>query len=498
MEAKQEKVRKSSYSHILKYTSLFGGIQFLGILLGIIRNKLVAIILGPSGLGLISLFNSTINFVASATNLGISVSAVKNISEAFDHSDERRVLKEMALVRSWCFFTAILGTLVCVVFSELLNDITFSWGDHTLHFICLSPVVGLMSITAGEIAILKATRNLRKLALISIYNMVTALIISVPIYYYWGEQGIVPSLVILALLQMVTTIIFSYRLYPLRVISSLRQLSYGFTMVKLGLAFLIAGILVTGAEFIIRSYLNHYASLEMVGLYSAGYLIVMTYGGMIFSSMETDYYPRLSAASSKDNFIEIVNDQSEVSLLLISPLLVAFIFFAPIILPLLYSGKFTPVLGMVQVATLALYIRAAKLPVAYISLAKGNSLLFMIIDGQYAFFIVIASIIGFNLGGLTGIGYAITIVGLIDFAIILLLMWKYYGYKMSKDVRNYLLIQYPIGIISLVIVTLIQGWTYWVLGIVLILLSFLVSLRILYRKTRLWEAIKSKFKSRTS
>ncbi len=498
MQTKEEQNKKSTYSHILKYTSLFGSIQFLGILLGILKNKFVAVILGPSGLGLISLFNSTINFVSNATNLGISTSAVKNISEAFDHDDERRITKEMAIVRSWSFLTAIFGTLVCIIFSKILNDITFSWGSHTLHFICLSPIVGLMAITLGEVAILKATRNLKRLAIVSIYNMVFAIIVSVPIYYFFGESGIVPSLVILALLQMLVTIFYSYRLYPLKIVSSIRQLSYGFTMVKLGIAFVVAGILVSGAEFLIRSYLSHYASLETVGLYSAGYLIVMTYGGMIFSSMEADYYPRLSAASKKDNFTEIVNNQSEVSLLLISPLLVAFMFLAPLLLPLLYSGKFSPAIGMVQVATLALYIRAAKLPVSYISLAKGNSILFMIIDGQYAFFIVIACILGFNLGGLIGIGYAITIVGLIDYAIILLLMWKIYGYKMSRDVRKYLLLQYPIGIVSLCVILLSSGWIYWTIGLVLIILSTWISLRVLYRKTQLLDALRSKFKSKGS
>ena len=48
---------------ILKYTGIFGGLQGLTILIGIIRNKLVALILGPQGVGLISLFNSTINFM---------------------------------------------------------------------------------------------------------------------------------------------------------------------------------------------------------------------------------------------------------------------------------------------------------------------------------------------------------------------------------------------------------------------------------------------------
>ena len=36
-----------SYSHVLKYAGIFGGVQGLNILLGLVRNKIVALLLGP-------------------------------------------------------------------------------------------------------------------------------------------------------------------------------------------------------------------------------------------------------------------------------------------------------------------------------------------------------------------------------------------------------------------------------------------------------------------
>ena len=60
--------RSNNYTHILKYASLFGGVEGLIVLISIIRNKLVALILGPEGMGLMSLFNSTIKLVSDSTN----------------------------------------------------------------------------------------------------------------------------------------------------------------------------------------------------------------------------------------------------------------------------------------------------------------------------------------------------------------------------------------------------------------------------------------------
>ena len=41
-----EKTEKNdSYSHILKYTGIFGGVQGLSILIGLVRNKFAALLL---------------------------------------------------------------------------------------------------------------------------------------------------------------------------------------------------------------------------------------------------------------------------------------------------------------------------------------------------------------------------------------------------------------------------------------------------------------------
>ena len=69
--------RNNSYTHILKYTSLFGGVEGFIVLISIIRNKLIALILGPDGMGLMSLFNSTIKLVSDSTNFGLGMSAVR-------------------------------------------------------------------------------------------------------------------------------------------------------------------------------------------------------------------------------------------------------------------------------------------------------------------------------------------------------------------------------------------------------------------------------------
>ena len=82
--------KQNSYTHILKYTGLFGGVQGINILVGLVRNKLVALILGTMGMGLLALYSSTIKLVGDSTNLGLAISAVRDISAAYESGDRQK------------------------------------------------------------------------------------------------------------------------------------------------------------------------------------------------------------------------------------------------------------------------------------------------------------------------------------------------------------------------------------------------------------------------
>lgn len=477
--------RNNAYANILKYTSLFGGVQALSILVALVRNKLVAVLLGPMGVGLITLFNSTIRFIGDSTNLGISTSAVKHISEAYARGDEQVISKTVRIVRAWSAITALLGMATCALLSPLLSKYTFGWGKHTFHFLLLSPIVAMTAIMGGELAILKGTRRLGGLARISIINVVMALVLSTPLFFIWRSKAIVPSMIIVAFAQLVVTMAYSYRFHPLRLSFSRAILREGGTMVKLGVGFFLAGMFGSCADFIIRSFVNNTSSPDTLGLFNAGYMITMTYGGMVFSAMETDYFPRLSAISRTGTTLNnTVNKQIEVSLLIISPMLVGLIIGLPIILPLLYSHSFSPVTSMAQVMALAMFLRAVKLPVAYLPLSRGDSKAYLLMEGIYAVVYVVLSIVCFHAFGLIGMGIAIVLVALFDFVMLNVYMGHRYGYRLSGSTIRLMLQQFPIGVAAYVLTLRGHGTAYWVLGILLTVLSAAISYIALNKRTR--------------
>lgn len=485
---------KEDYGHVLKYTGVFGGVQGLNILVSLVRNKFVALLLGPSGMGLVSLFNTTVNFISQSTSLGISFSAVRHISECYDAGDEAQILHFVKVIRGWCLLTALLGMLLCVAVGPFLSSTTFAWGNHTLHFVLLAPAVGMMAVTGGETAILKGMRCLGALAMVQVFSVLAALVISIPVYYFFGESGIVPVIVLMALVMLLLTVRHSYRLFPLQLRGAKGILGDGMEMVRLGVAFTVAGIVGSGSEMFIRSWLNVTGDLDVLGLYNAGYMITVTYASMVFSAMDSDYFPRLSAVNGDISATnETVNKQMEVSLLISSPLLVGLIIFLPVLIPLLFSSAFLPVIAMTQVAVLAMFFKAVTLPAAYITLARGYSLMYLALESAYFVVFVLLIMVGYERWGLFGTGVAIALANVFDFVMIHLVARFSYGYKVSSAVVRYSAIHILIGLLAFFTTMTVDGYVYWVFGIGLTLVSTFFSLLILHQKTRLWEALMRRF-----
>lgn len=485
---------KDNYGQVLKYTSLFGGVQGLNILVGLVRNKLVALLLGPYGMGMVSLLNSALTFISQTTNLGVSFSAIRNVSEMADCGDEERIAHHVKIVRAWSLVAAIFGMIVCVALGPLLSDVAFSWGDHTLHFLLLSPAVGMIAITGGETAILKGLRQLHPLAATQMWTVVASLVVSVPIYYFFGVAGVVPVLVLMSLCTMLFTLRYSLRLCPLRLGHLRGVLGEGKGMIRLGIAFVLASAATSGSELIVRAFLNYNADPTTVGLYNAAYILTVTYVGMVFSAMETDYFPRLSAVNHDTEAVNLAaNKQIEVTILIVSPMLVALIVSLPLLVPLLYSGKFMAVVPVAKLAMLAMYFKAVALPVAYIVLAKGRSVTFFVLETVSAAAFVAFIVCGFNLWGLVGTGVALLINEVFYLILELSFSSISYHYRPSRSVFGYFAMQLPIGVAAFCVTICTSGVAYLLLSALLLGASAAFSVYVLYKKTHLWNKLKSKY-----
>lgn len=483
------------YNSILKYTSLFGIVQGLVILFGLVRNKFMALFLGAGGMGLNALLVSMQNFASQCTGLGISFGAVPRLSEFYEQGDKERLVYHIKVVRTWSVIAALLGFVFCIVISPLMNKWSFNWGDHTLHFAFLGIAVAMAAITGGEMTVLKVERQLGAIARIQVTTAILGVLLTVPLYYMFGQRGVAPAIVLIAFSTMLTTMAYSYRSQRLQLSFSRSCLKEGVDMLKLGIAFVLAAAVGSGAEMLIRSHLNLEGGLGDVGLYNAGYMIAITYAGMVFSAMETDYFPRLSGVASDIRATnETVNKQMEVSLLILSPMLMALMALLPVLIPMLFSREFIPVIAMAQVAVLAMYFKVMTLPVAYITLARRRSKAYFFLESSYFVVLVFAVAIGFRQAGILGAGVGIVVAHVFDYLMINAFAYFRYTYRCTWTLAGYAVVQFAIACVGYWVTCNTDGVTYWMIEAALTLVSTAYSITILYQKTHLWEALTRRFR----
>ena len=484
-----------SYNHVLKYTSVFGGVQGLIILISLVRNKAMALLLGASGMGFNALLLSVQSFASQCTNLGISFGAVPKLSELYEQGQHEKMEYYVQVVRLWSCIAAMLGFLFCVTISPLLNTMTFTWGNHTLHYALLAVSVSMSAVCAGELVVLKSTRRLGVLARLQVYTALSSVLLSIPLFFLWGVSGIVPSIILMAACSLLTTIYYSFRCFPYRLRFSRQQLSDGFSIVRLGLSFVMAAAIGSASEMFIRSFLNVEGNLDAVGLYNTGYMLTITYAGMVFSAMETDFFPRLSAVSKDIPTTNLtVNRQMEVSLLLLSPMLVGMLMVLPVLVPMLFTQDFMPVVQMGQIAVIAMYFKVMTMPVAYITLARSRSLSYLLLESAYFMVLVASIVVGFNCWGIWGTGVAIVVAHVAEW----LIVWGYaywqYQYRCTWAIARYVAVQLTVGLLAFAVSLASDGLNYWIAEAALVLASTAYSLYILRQKTHLWQKLCQRFR----
>ena len=291
---------KNSYRDILKTTSLFSGVQILGVLISIAKSKLAAILIGPAGIGIVGVLNSTLNVVVGFSKLGLDVSAVKEIS-ALDEKNKSKAIKIINVLRRLCWITGLLGAVITFVLSSWLSKLAFGDSSHTTSFMLLSLAVLFNQLTVGNLAILQGLRKLKKLAKSSLWGSFFSLIVIIPLYYYYGIGGIVPAIILISIFTYFFSWFYTKREFANQPKLSLKEtLSGGKSMMKLGFVLSLGSLATILTIFAIQIFITNKGGVDEVGFYNAAFIIINAYVGVIFTAMSKDYFPRLSS---------IVNEQ---------------------------------------------------------------------------------------------------------------------------------------------------------------------------------------------
>jgi len=434
---------KNSYRGILKATSAFGGMQVLLILINLVRGKFVALFLGPDGMGISSLLTTSTNTLIKMSSLGLNLAIVKEIAAKKERGESLAAL--LLITTRLVRYTAILGCVICVLFSGLLSKWTFGNSDYAWQFVALALMIYITIVANGKMSVLQGLHEVKRLSMTSVVGAATGLLVSVPLYYFFGTKGIVPAMIVFAAVNLL--------FYQISLKKTIKPEPHTlgreeFSTVSKGLiglgAILIAGDLVsTFATYLVNIFLRSYGTVDTVGLYQAANSITNQYTGALFAAMAMDYFPRLSAEANKDNskMSLIVNRQSEVMALAFGPAAMLIIVTTPVLIRLLLTDEFSSIVDLMRWMGLGILLKGLIFPMGYITYAKNNRRLFVKLEIIFNNAIFLSfSILGYYFFGLIGLGYALVADNLLCIFVYRLVNGHVYGYRFNREViKEYIL-----------------------------------------------------------
>lgn len=451
-EENNNKTKKdqSSYRDIFKSTSIFGGVQIWHILIGIVKQKLIAMLIGTTGMGISGLFTSSTQLIQSISSMGLSSSAVKNVAEANASGDKTRVSRVVKTMRRLVWITGLIGMIIVIIMSPSLSKSAFGDTTYAIPFVFLSITLLLNQLSAGQNVLLQGMRKVKHLAKAGVYGSLVSLVVTVPIYYFFGLNGIVPTIIVNAVVMLFFSWLFSKKIQIEDVKLSLKESFFqGKEMLSMGLFLTLNSMLGYGINYGVRIFISNIGGVDEVGLYTAGTTLVSTYTSMVFVAMATDYYPKLAGVNQdNERCKQLINQQSEIATLLMAPLAIVFLVAAPWVIRILYTSNFLPITVFIQLAMIGMIFKAGSWAISYVYLAKSDMKVFVFTE-------VFSKIIQLSLYlllywkfGLNGLGLAFVLNFIVYTAVVYLAARIKYSFRFSNDYLKMMLLCVPLFVIA--------------------------------------------------
>lgn len=367
----------TAHRQIFRASAIVGGASVINVAVGIVKVKVLAVLLGPAGVGLMGLYQNIMAIATLFSGCGVANSGVRQLAASQDD------VATLSLVRKALFMANLLLGSTGMVALWLLREPVALWVFGTVEYsaevgyLGLGVLLGLLA--SSQTALLQGLRRIGDLSRVQILSAFVSAITGLAAVWLWGRSGLLVFILAGPAASVLVAAWIARRL-PRPVAghdwAELRRQWQA--MFALGIPLMAAGLLNMGTELLARSLVLHNLGMDSVGYFQAAWVISMAYLGFVLNAMGADYYPRLSAAiQDRERATRMVNDQTEMVLLLAGPVLLAMMTLAPWVIELMYAKSFAPASEILRWQVLGDIVKVVAWPMGFVVLAQGRGTVFI-------------------------------------------------------------------------------------------------------------------------
>ena len=417
MFPKQENAH--GYSRMLKATSTLAGAKVVTILISIVRTKVVAMLLGPSGMGVVNLVVASTDLARVAFACGLDGATARKVAEASASNDPLRLDHTYRVSARTALLVGLLaGTALALVSpllgAKVLGDAgKFWWFCFGAVSLIFTPLLGV------QLAFLQGLRQSRALATCQIIAALSGAALNVMLVALLGVIGGIVALLPLAIISLTVHHAFLKRHRP--AVSSGRKpatLRDSRDLLKLGSGFAINGIWLAASGWLNLFFIGRFYGTadgpHQIGLYGAAATMSNLYIGILISAMATEFYPGLvQAAQDRGAMNRLLNQQTMLAITIGVPITMGMLVLAPWILGLMYSREFVPGTELMRWMLAGMAVRFASCPLGFTLLAVGSPRMIVVSELAMGAVMILSSYLLLQVFGLVGVGIALTSVNLL-------------------------------------------------------------------------------------
>ncbi|MCP2029204.1 PST family polysaccharide transporter [Flavobacterium sp. HSC-32F16] len=422
---------------VLKSTGTVGGSQIINILISLVKTKIVAVILGASGVGIVGILTTASDMIKNIAGLGLPFSGVRDISIADSNQDNTSLSKTVKIFNRWVLISAFFGALITIVFSLPLSQFLFNNNTYAIGFVFLSTSIFFLTLSSGFTSVMQGKRSISLMAKASVVSNIISSFFSVILYILLKEKGIISSLVVGSLVSFLVT----YYFYRELDIPKYGKISFKESwlsargMIRIGIFTILVSAFDQLMSLLLRGFISDKVGVEGVGLFTAANTIATMYLSIVLGAMAGDYYPKLASIHDDNKKLNLaVNTQLYIVLLLGSPIIIGMVGFADIAVKVLYSSKFMGSVAILKWQVMGDFFKIIAWACGYVFLAKGLGKLYVFFSISYTLIYLALIYLSWDFYGFFSVGLSFFISQFL--AMLFTYLYSYLRFGINISIKN--------------------------------------------------------------
>jgi len=422
-----------SHRQIFRSSAIIGGASVINILVGIIKVKMLAILLGPAGVGLMGLYQSIMGTASTLVGCGLDTSGVRQIVLSQGNQ------KVLALVRRALLWgNTLLGGLAMVLLwmaRDPIAKLVFHDANHTAEVGWLGIGVLLTLLSSSQMALLQGMRRVGDVARVNIFGSLVGTAFGVLLVWCLGYEGVHWFVISAPLASAIFSSWYASRLQINEVEPDWMVLRQQWqAMLSMGLPLMAAALLTLVTQLIARTMVMRDLGLDASGYFQAAWAISMTYIGFVLGAMGVDYLPRLTEViDDRKRAKQLVSEQTEMALLMAAPILLAMITFAPWLIEIFYTKSFAPAAEILRWQVMGDIFKVIGWPMGFIVLAQGRGDVFIATQLNWNLIYLLCVWFGISEIGLLVVGVAFFVAYVVQVGLIRVVVGRLIGYTTKSS-----------------------------------------------------------------